>query len=531
MDMDSEQVRTDVLVIGSGITGCVAALTAAENPKLRVTVITGAADPHESSTYYAQGGIIGRGPQDSVELLTEDILRAGDYVNNPVAMDTLAEEGPRLLGEILVERLGVSFAGTPSDELEYIREAAHSTERILHVADATGRAIEEKLIAAVRSCPNITLLTRHTAVDFLTPAHHSRDPLAIYEPLSCVGAYVFDQQPGRVRAYLARKTILASGGLGQIYLHTTNPERARGDGLAMAYRAGARIIHAQYVQFHPTAFYRRDVPRFLISEAVRGAGAHLVNADGWPFMQKYDPEWKDLAPRDVVARSIHREMLETKAECVYLDLHSYMPAEEARSRFPTIYARCQEYAVDITRDLIPVVPAAHYFCGGVWVDDRGHTNLRHLYAAGEVSCTGVHGANRLGSASLLEGLVWGHRAAQDARRSLDEAGAEMDIDSKDIPPWHDEGLVEIADPALIHQDMITAQHIMWNYVGLVRSARRLERAIDDLQHLQREVDKFYRTTRLTDGLIGLRNSVQAALIVARAAWEHKESRGCHYRED
>ena len=529
--MNSERVFTDVLVIGSGIAGCVAALTVAEDPELRVTVITGAEDPHESNTYYAQGGIIGRGPHDSAELLMEDILRAGDYVNNRAAVAILAEEGPRLVQELLVERLGVPFAGASYEEPEYIREAAHSTERILHVADATGRAIEEKLIAAVKSTPNITLLTRHTAVDLLTPAHHSRDPLAIYEPLSCVGAYVFDQREGRVRAYLARKTILASGGLGRIYLHTTNPERARGDGLAMAYRAGARIINAQYVQFHPTAFYRREAPRFLISEAVRGAGARLVDANGRPFMHKYAPEWKDLAPRDIVARSIHREMLETKAERVYLDLRSYMPADEIRSRFPTIYARCKEYGVDITRDLIPVVPAAHYFCGGVWVDEWGRTTLRHLYAVGEVSCTGVHGANRLGSASLLEGLVWGYRAAQDVRRSLAEEGAELDFDPKDIPPWYDEGLVEVADPALIHQDMVTVQHIMWNYVGLVRSARRLERAIDDLLHLQREVDKFYRARRLTDGLIGLRNSVQAALIVAQAAWEHKESRGCHYRED
>jgi len=343
--MNSERVFTDVLVIGSGIAGCVAALTVAEDPELRVTVITGAEDPHESNTYYAQGGIIGRGPHDSAELLMEDILRAGDYVNNRAAVAILAEEGPRLVQELLVERLGVPFAGASYEEPEYIREAAHSTERILHVADATGRAIEEKLIAAVKSTPNITLLTRHTAVDLLTPAHHSRDPLAIYEPLSCVGAYVFDQREGRVRAYLARKTILASGGLGRIYLHTTNPERARGDGLAMAYRAGARIINAQYVQFHPTAFYRREAPRFLISEAVRGAGARLVDANGRPFMHKYAPEWKDLAPRDVVARSIHREMLETKAERVYLDLRSYMPADEIRSRFPTIYARCKEYGV------------------------------------------------------------------------------------------------------------------------------------------------------------------------------------------
>ena len=530
-------LTSDVLIIGSGIAGAVAALRLAEDPAIQITVVTSTHDPHESSTFYAQGGIIARGPEDSTELLVQDILRAGAGVNNPVAVRILAEEGPRLLREILLERLGVAFSETTGEELEYIREAAHSTERILHAADATGRAIEERLIEALRGCPNVTLLSEHTAVDLLTPAHHSRNPLAIYDPVSCVGAYIFDQRRGQVITCLARKTILASGGLGQIYLHTTNPEGARGDGLAMAHRAGARIIHAEYVQFHPTAFYpphpplagggRGGAPRFLISEAVRGEGARLVNEEGQPFMQKYDPEWKDLAPRDVVARSIHREMLETKAPCVYLDLRSYLAADEIRRRFPNIHAQCLAYGIDITRDLIPVVPAAHYHCGGVWVDEWGRTSLRHLYAAGEVSCTGVHGANRLGSASLLEGLVWGSRAAQDIRRTLDEP---LEVDPADIPPWIDTGL-HPPDPALVRQDMDTIKRIMWNYVGLVRSARRLERAIDDLSHLQVEIDKFYRATKLTDGLIGLRNSVLAALIVARAAWENKVSRGCHYRED
>ena len=523
----SNQVMTDVLIIGSGIAGAVAALRLVEDPAIQVTVVTSTQDPHESSTFYAQGGIIARGPEDSAELLAQDILRAGAGVNNPVAVRILAEEGPRLLREILLERLEVAFSETVGEELEYIREAAHSTERILHAADATGRAIEERLIEALRGCPNVTLLSEHTAVDLLTPAHHSRNPLAIYDPVSCVGAYIFNQRQERVITCLARKTILASGGLGQIYLHSTNPEQARGDGLAMAYRAGARIIQAEYVQFHPTAFYHRDAPRFLISEAVRGEGARLVDEEGRAFMQKYDPEWKDLAPRDVVARSIHQQMLETKVPCVYLDLRSYLAADEIRRRFPNIHAQCLAYGIDITRDLIPVVPAAHYLCGGVWVDEWGRTSLRHLYAAGEVSCTGVHGANRLGSASLLEGLVWGSRTAQDIRRTLDEP---LEVEPADIPLWVDTGL-HPPDPALIRQDMDTIKRIMWNYVGLVRSARRLERAIDDLSHLQVEIDKFYRATRLTDGLIGLRNSVLAALIVAGAAWENKVSRGCHYRED
>jgi L-aspartate oxidase len=295
----------------------------------------------------------------------------------------------------------------------------------------------------------------------------------------------------------------------------------------MACHAGARVINAEYVQFHPTGFYYRDQVRFLVSEAVRGAGGRLVDDRGQPFMHKYAPEWKDLAPRDVVARSIHQEMLSTGSKCVYLDLKSYMPAEEIPEHFPAIHAKALQFGVDVTKDWIPVVPAAHYHCGGVWVDEYGLSNIRNLYAVGEVSCTGVHGANRLGSASLLEGLVWGARAAEHIIRNLDDLG----IDPADIPPWYDEGLTDAPDPALIHQDMTSIQHIMWNYVGLVRSARRLDRAISDLRNLQVDITRFYGSTKLSDGLIGLRNSVQAALIVAQAAWENKVSRGAHYRED
>lgn len=520
---------TDVLIIGSGISGCVAALALAERaPAARILVLTSAMDPHESNTFYAQGGIIARGPHDSPELLAEDVMRAGDYCSDPEAVGLLAQEGPRLVRDILIGRMGVSFSETTQNGLEYIREAAHSTERILHVADATGRAIQERAIETVKALPNVTLLAGRTAVDLITPAHHSRNPQAVYAPINCVGAYVFNQASGHVEMILARKTILATGGLGRIFLHTTNPTGARGDGLAMAYRAGARILNSQYVQFHPTAFYKRDAPLFLISEAVRGAGAKLLNDDGEPFMARYAPEWKDLAPRDVVARSIHKEMLATRAECVYLDLRSALPAASILEHFPTIYKNCLANGVDITKDLIPVVPAAHYFCGGVWVDHDGRSSIRDLYAIGEVACTGVHGANRLGSTSLLEGVTWGYRAGAHAAAKLSgEAPAGLD----DIPPWREDGLGNTADPALIQQDVITIQHIMWNYVGLVRNARRLERAIDDLRHLQREIDRFYRTTWLTDDLIGLRNAVQTALIVARAAWEARDSHGCHYRED
>lgn len=521
-----DRILVDVLVIGCGIAGSVAALRASEDESIRVCVLSHAGEPEESNTLYAQGGIIHRGPEDSSDLLAQDLLRAGDELNNRAAVRLLAEEGPALLQELLIDRLQIPFTCHPDGRLEHIREAAHSTERILHVGDATGRAIEPRLIAALRERPNVMLLPRHTAVDLLTPAHHSRDRLAVYEPLSCVGAYVFDQERSGVITVLARKVILATGGLGRIFLHTTNPPGARGDGLAMAYNAGARIINAEYVQFHPTAFYFRGNAEFLISEALRGAGARLVNGAGEPFMARYAPEWKDLAPRDVVARSIHEEMLSSGASCVYLDLKSYLPRDEILRRFPMICEACAQHGVDITRDAIPVVPAAHYFCGGVWVDLRGRTTIRDLYAVGEVSCTGVHGANRLASASLLEGMLWGWCAATDAVNTLADTPA---VDPGAIPPWYEEGLVDSADPALVRQDMINIQHIMWNYVGLVRTRRRLDRALRDLHDLRRDIERFYATTRLTDSLIGLRSSVQAALLVTQAAWSNKVSSGCHYR--
>jgi L-aspartate oxidase len=526
--MNAEHEIVDLLVLGSGVAGCVAALEASRHANLEIVVVTPASEPEEANTYYAQGGIIGRGPEDSPELLMKDLYRAGAEANYPPAVQLLAEEGPRLLQKYLIDVAGVEFDKDEQGALAFTREASHSTERILHVGDATGRAIEKRLIAAIRQRKNITLLTRHTAVDLITPSHHSRNPRDVYTPLCCAGAYVYDQEMGEVRRLLACKTILATGGLGQIFLHTTNPKGARGDGLAMAYRAGARIVNAEYVQFHPTSFYQRNAPRFLISEAVRGEGARLLNDLGEPFMERYAPEWKDLAPRDVVARSIHLEMIDRDISNVYLDLRSVMSPERARERFPTIYETCLGYGVDITRDLIPVVPAVHYFCGGVWADEWGQSTIQNLYAAGEVSCTGVHGANRLGSASLLEGVVWGSRAAQ---RAVEHMSDKPTCNPADIPQWDVSQLRYATDPALFQQDLETIRRTMWYYVGLIRATYRLRRAIDDLRHLQREIDFFYRYTNLSNGLIGLRNAVQAALIVARAAWENKTSRGCHYRED
>ena len=315
----TEYIETDVLVIGCGVAGGVAALGLAD-AGVPVTLVTRAVEPIDSNTYWAQGGIVYRGLDDSVQTLVDDITRAGAGHSNPAAVAILAEEGPDLVRRHLIDRVGVEFDQDSDGAYSLVREGGHSMARILHAADATGKAIETALLEELQAHPRVTILTGHTAVDLLTPSHHSRNRLAVYEPRSCVGAYLLDQEHGQVKRCLARKTVLATGGLGQIFLRTSNPPGARGDGVAMAYRAGARVINNEYVQFHPTTFFRQGASRFLISEAVRGAGARLVNADGQPFMQKYEPEWKDLAPRDVVARSIHREMLLHDARNVFLDL-------------------------------------------------------------------------------------------------------------------------------------------------------------------------------------------------------------------
>jgi L-aspartate oxidase len=518
-------IHTDVLILGCGIAGGTAALELAE-AGLDVLIVTRADRPQESNTYWAQGGIIFRGEDDSPELLAKDIAHAGDGLCHDQAVAILSKSGPELVQSILLDKLAVPFDRKPYGSLALGREGGHSLPRILHSTDATGRAIEDSLIAALEKHPRVRFLIGHTAVDLLTPAHHGRDRRAIYDPLSCVGAYVLDQASGEIKRCFARATVLATGGLGQIFLRTTNPVGSRGDGLAMAYRAGARVINTEYVQFHPTAFYHRNAPCFLITEAVRGAGARLVDERGTPFMDRYDPEWKDLAPRDVVARSIHSEILKRGVKNVYLDLRTYIPAERIRAEFPGMYEGCLEYGIDITRDLLPVVPAAHYACGGVWVDEYGRSTVERLYAVGEVSCTGLHGANRLASTSLLEGLVWGHRSAQQIAAELRSHNGPR---FEDIPAWQPTGN-EVPDPALVAQDMSSIKHIMWNYVGLVRTTPRLARAIQDLRNLEVEIERFYRKAALTDELLGLRNAVRVALIVTLAAWENHESRGAHYRE-
>ncbi|MDK2970808.1 MAG: L-aspartate oxidase [Candidatus Sumerlaeota bacterium] len=516
--------ESDVLIIGSGVAGCSAALTAAD-AGLNVTLLTNAAKAEKgSNTSWAQGGIIHTGPEDSPDLLVKDVLAAGDSVVWEPAARILAEEGPRRVAEILIERCRIPFDKQASGELDLTEEGAHSVPRIIHVGDHTGQAIAEGLAAEVARTPGITVIPNVTAVDLILNSYHTDDPTDVYRPVRCLGAYVLDQKTGEVKPFVARETILATGGLGQIYLHTTNPKRSRGDGLAMAYRAGARVINLEYVQFHPTAFYHRMAPRFLISESLRGEGARLINADGQEFAHKYH-ELGALASRDVVARAIHEEMLQTGEPCMFLDI-THKNAEWVRSRFPLIHEFLLGWDIDITKEPIPVTPAAHYSCGGVAVDENGRTSINGLRAVGEVSCTGLHGANRLASTSLLEGLVWGTRAAHDIVKT---AGAIRLANQASITPWKME--TEEVDPALIKQDWMTIKQTMWNYVGLVRSNRRMHRALRILRGLQFDVETFYRRAALTDDMIGLRNGAQTALALIHAALRNRTSRGSHYRVD
>ncbi|MFZ2970235.1 MAG: FAD-dependent oxidoreductase, partial [Minisyncoccia bacterium] len=405
-----EILRTDVIVLGAGISGCVAALKLAENSMIKILLVAKSSDIRQSSTYRAQGGIIGRGPDDSKEKLMKDILAAGDGLCNKKAVGILASEGPGLIDEILIKIARVDFT-KKENGYDYTKEAAHSVNRILYKNDHTGEEIENKLAAKVKNTANIRILLDHTLIDLITFPHHAIDPTKVYKNKQCAGCYLLDNKTNLVKTVFSKKVVLGTGGVGQVYGRTTNPEVATGDGLAAASRAGAEIINAEYIQFHPTSLFHRDLGTFLISESVRGEGGKLKNEKGELFMNKYDRRGS-LAPRDIVARGIYEEMTESKSDCVYLDLASYMDPEHIKERFPLIYRTCLDLGIDITKEMIPVAPTAHYFCGGIKVDENGKSSLESLYAIGEVSCTGVHGANRLASTSLLEGLVWGDRCAK-----------------------------------------------------------------------------------------------------------------------
>ncbi len=515
-----ERIQTDILVIGSGLAGAVAAVSAADEG-CQVLIVTKTQTLNSGSTPYAQGGIIYKGHKDSPEKLMQDILTAGAGHCWEKAVRQLCDIGPRLVEEYLVDRFDVDFDLQDDGQLATTAEGAHSVPRIIHSRDHTGKSIHEKMIKALNEHPNVEVLLNHIAIDLLTLSHHSSRSTDIYADPACFGATILNEETGKVLPVFARKTILATGGMGQIYKHTTNPAESRGDGVAMCWRSGAKCINLQYIQFHPTTLYHPS-GRFLISEAVRGEGGKLVDKNGVDFMTRFDTRGS-LAPRDIVARGIHQIMLETGHPCAYLDI-SHKPNSWIVNRFPGIYETCLSKGIDMTSEPIPVVPAEHYLCGGVAVGLTGKTSLKRLYAVGETSCTGVHGANRLASTSLLECLVWGHRAGKNAAKKQ-----ANDDYYPELSAWFE--AKEIIDPALIRQDWETIRSTMWNYVGLIRTRQRLHRARNILRNLQHEVERFYRNAALNDAIIGLRNGLQTSIAIVDQTLEARESLGTHYLID
>jgi L-aspartate oxidase len=503
-----------------GLAGMTAAITAAKSGK-KVTILTKTKSLTSGNTPWAQGGIVYKGLEDSPEKLKKDILTAGAGHCWEEAVNHLCKHGPDLVEKILIDTLQTPFTkNTKTNHLERVAEGAHSSPRVLYDADKTGKSIHKAALEYLQKLPNVTILTNHMAIDLLTFSHHSTVTTDIYKKPACFGAMVLNNDSGEVISMLSSKTILATGGIGQLFLHTTNPKEATGDGIAMAWRAGARCFNMHFIQFHPTALYHPS-GRFLISEALRGEGAKLINHRSEEFMHHYHKD-KELAPRDIVSRSIHIEMLKQETDCMFLDI-SHKEESWIQERFPTIYDYCLSKGINIATDPIPVVPAAHYNCGGVGVNLVGKTSLKRLYAIGEIACTGIHGANRLASTALLECLVWGYFTGKDAVEDKDDADY--------FPPMHDWdiGKNEV-DKARIAQEWLTIKNTMWNLAGLIRSQNKLRSAAQIIRTLQSEVEQFYQKSKLDNNILSLRNGAQTALSIISSALEARESRGTHYVE-
>ncbi len=524
----SEIFQSDYLIIGSGIAGLSFALQAAETGS--VTLIT-KKEFRESNTNYAQGGIASvLHPSDSFALHRRDTIRAGAGLCREDVVDMVVRAGPEMVEALIAwgaefTRSGERCTTAPTlQNLALGREGGHSKNRIVYAADLTGREIERALTTAAAAHPNIALYEHHMAIDLITEHHVYGSKISTPEKIHCWGVYALDAIHAQVKIFLAKYTLLCSGGCGQIYLHSTNPAIATGDGIAMAYRAGASVGNLEFMQFHPTTLYHREADSFLISEAVRGQGGILVDRAGRAFMAEYH-DMGALAPRDVVARAIDSELKKSGAPCVFLDI-THCPAAELRARFPTIYERCLQFGIDITQEPIPVVPAAHYMCGGVFTDTWGRTDIEWLYASGEVACTGLHGANRLASNSLLEALVFSNRAFSHIQQHVD---ARRDF--PDVPAWQDDDVFNTEEWVLLSHDRQEVQRLMWDYVGIVRSDFRLKRAARRIGVIVREVEEFYKRTQVTEALLELRNMTTLAALSVRCALSRRESRGLHYTLD
>ncbi len=512
--------RTDFLVIGSGIAGLSFALKVAQLGSVAVVTKRQGID---SNTAWAQGGIsCVTDEEDSFDLHVADTLDAGVGLCDESVVRTIVSEGPERIQELI--DYGVDFDHHEVDGEQVIslgREGGHSVRRILHSRDTTGREIEKKLLAAARADPKITLFEHHYAIDLITTSK-----LGLATENRCVGIYALDEKEGEVVNFRSDRVVLATGGSGKVYLYTSNPDVATGDGVAMAWRAGVEVENMEFIQFHPTVLYHPKETSFLISEALRGEGGVLLGDDGEPFMSKYD-ERNDLAPRDIVARAIDTEMKRTGSRCVFLDMRHHSKAF-LEDRFPNIFQTCVDHGVDPSKEPIPVVPAAHYQCGGVNTDINGMTSLKGLYAIGEVACTGLHGANRLASNSLLEGAVLAHRAAEYLKAKMPVDRAASDID---LPKWQRGDAEDVDELVVIYHNWDEIRRLMWDYVSIVRTDKRLQRAATRLANLKREVHEFYWNFKITGDLLELRNLVDVAGLIVESARLRQESRGLHYTLD
>jgi len=509
----------DVLIIGSGLAGLSLALRTANNKKI---CLVSKRTINDSASNWAQGGIAAvLNNEDSIEAHIQDTLTAGAGLCDIAVTKKVVEHGKETV-EWLIEQ-GVSFTREADDSGYHLtREGGHSQRRIIHSADATGHAVQITLAEKVRQHPNITLLENHIAVDLITTQKVKTNDGLLADSNTCLGAYVLDNTTGKVITIGAQNTILATGGAGKVYLYTTNPDVSTGDGMAMAWRAGCRVANMEFIQFHPTCLFHPHAKSFLISEVVRGEGGILKLPDGTRFMPEHDAR-AELAPRDVVARAIDFEMKKRGLDCVYLDI-SHRSLEFIQEHFPNIYRRCLELGIDISKTPIPVVPAVHFMCGGVMTDDVGRTDIHRLYAIGETACTGLHGANRLASNSLLECLVFGQSAAEDIL-------SQPDISIPTLPYWDESRVTDADEEVLISHTWDELRRSMWNYVGIVRTDKRLSRALHRIHMLRDEVHEFYSNFKISNDLIELRNLLQVAELIVRSAMERKESRGLHYSKD